>query len=78
MSKRQGINLLAGAIVLAGGLSLSAARPAQAAATLNPCTDLTTAVNEASDECFASGGKSFRWSGSCTSSGYTLSTVCTY
>ena len=75
--KRQTINLVAGAIVLAGGFSLSSARPAKAA-VIDGCTDLVSAVNEESDSCFATGGRSFRWSGSCGSNGYTLSTVCTY
>jgi len=77
MTKRARINLLAAAIIAAGGLALGGVEQLQAA-VFGGCEDMYAAMERKSDACFNSGGTSFSWSGSCSSSGYSLNTSCSY
>ncbi len=75
MTTRSRINLLAFAVIVAGGAMLSAAKPA-AAAGFTPCDKFFKSLAAESDECTKAGG-TYSWSGGCGSEGYTLNSSCT-
>lgn len=78
MTRRFQINLLAAAVIAAGGLSLSAAPATASSAKPDGCTAFHAARLQAFQECAGSGGVAFSSSGSCGSEGYTLTTTCYY
>ncbi|HEX8452344.1 MAG TPA: hypothetical protein VF647_09625 [Longimicrobium sp.] len=76
MKKRMGINLLAAAIIAAGGLSLTGVTPAQAATVVGGCENMLDAIAEHAQDCWDMGGTRMTYTGSCSSEGYTLETSC--
>jgi hypothetical protein len=78
VTRRFKINLLAAAVIGAGGLSLSAAPATASSGAMTPCDDFRAARMQALTECAGSGGVAFQSSGSCGSEGYTLNTTCYY
>lgn len=76
MTTRSRINLLAFAVIVAGGAMLSTAKPA-AAAAFTPCEKFLKNLAAESSECNNAGG-TYTWSGGCGSEGYTLNGSCTF
>lgn len=76
MTRRFKINVLAAAIIAAGGVALFTP-PANAAARFAAgCASMQAARMQAYESCANAGGTGFASSGSCSDSGYSLSTTC--
>jgi acyl transferase domain-containing protein len=76
MNKRMGINLLASSVIALGGLTLAGATPARAAEAFGGCENMRAAIEENASECWDLGGSRMTYSGTCSSSGYSLETNC--
>jgi len=75
MTKRFKINAFAAAVIAAGSISLLAS-PARAETAVDGCASMMAARMQAYETCASLGGTGFSSTGSCSSSGYTLSTTC--
>lgn len=75
MNVRSRVNLLAVVIVAAGGFALSTPATANAA-VFGGCEDLEAALDRKAEQCWDLGGSELHYSGSCSSTGYSLNTEC--
>ena len=74
MRMRSKLNLFAATIIVAGGFALITAPPAEAAFE-DGCMKMRKRIMEESTNC-GEGGGTYTYSGTCTSTSYTLTSSC--